>query len=107
VSKNGIDGIATGGGGTMAIKANTVFQNGSGITTNGVTATVENNKVSGNAGAGIATTTGGSKFTSNNAKSNGGADCSDSSTGSGTAGTANIWTGNYGLDPTPAGICKK
>jgi hypothetical protein len=112
VSKNGAYGVyvqgASGGTGTVAVKANSVSAGGAGMTFGGsLPATVENNNVSANSGGGISANSGGHTFKSNNAKGNGGTDCQDSSTGTGTAGTGNTWTGNYGLESNPVGICKK
>ncbi len=111
VSKSGQFGLIvvgpSGGPDNITLKANNVFQNGSGIAISGPAVNVENNVATQNTSSGIETASGGSTFLSNNARGNGGADCFDTTTGSGTAGTANTWTGNYGLDPNPAGICKK
>jgi subtilisin-like proprotein convertase family protein len=106
VSKNGDVGIYLAGDGQTA-KGNTVSQGGLGIWADFGTGRVENNNVSANSGNGIQANAGGYTFLSNNAKGNTGTDCLDLTTGSGTAGTANTWTGNYGLESNPAGICKK
>lgn len=92
--------------GSLLIKANTVFRNGEGLEVNYFAARVENNRVNGNSGNGIEVVAQDATFLSNNAKSNGGTDCLDHSSGGGTAGTANTWTGNYGLESSPVGICK-
>jgi hypothetical protein len=108
ISKNGVAGINVLGA-HPTLKANTVFQNGIGlnIAFAGPPGIAENNKLNGNTAEGIRTGTAGWTFTSNNAKSNGGTDCFDNSPGGGgTAGTGNTWTGNYGLESNPGGICK-
>ncbi len=105
VSKNGDAGIYLAGDG-QAAKANTVSQGGVGIFVDFGAGSVENNKVGSNTQQGLKVTAGGYTFVSNNAKGNGGVDCQDSTGGSGTAGTANTWTGNYGLESSPVGICK-
>jgi hypothetical protein len=92
--------------GPVTVKANTLFRNGTGIFVNYPATRVENNKVNGNFGNGIEVFTAGHTFLSNNAKSNTGIDCVDHSTGGGTASTGNTWTGNYGLESSPVGICK-
>jgi hypothetical protein len=102
-------GMVVSGNARPDIKASTMFRNGSGITlaSSGPSGgSVENNNVNNNTGDGISTSSTGWRFLSNNAKQNGGIDCKDTSTGSGTASTGNIWTGNYGLESSPVGICK-
>jgi hypothetical protein len=94
-------------GPTMTVTANNVVQSGSGYAFVSSTVTAQNNKGTRNWGPGISVSGGGSSFASNNLRGNGGLDCEDSSIGAGTAGTANTWTGNYGLESSPVGICKK
>lgn len=53
-------------------------------------------------GAGVG---GSNRFKNNQARTNDGLDCEDGTSGSGTGGTGNIWTGNRGVDDSPAAIC--
>ncbi len=108
VARNAGGGIRIDSG-PVTLKANTVSLNGTaGIQIDGAPGNqIENNKVGSNTGPGIKVNSGGNTLLSNNAKGNTGTDCLDTTTGTGTGGTDNTWTGNYGLDWNPPGICKK